>query len=298
MTCMACESLIQRSPQLAAHVLTKFRQLPLVLDCALRIAPREPALPRTTRRITAVLACHTTPVTRVRAARVHLCFAYVAFARTHRRHLVLSLFARHCISFHLPLQECPALLQQACMRRVCIPCLGSAQDTSASFPAAHKAHASLCACSDGGQGVPHVQLVVASQFALPSTTTHVKVVDSRVHKSPRAVRRRLASVDTAHSPLQVAGAPAYVRRDSAAGARGADQACIVSGVWLSQHRAAQRKPSLKSGVSSERCMSDTSATSAFWYRSAFSSGPAMVRARLATCVLYSQSKANDSLSSF
>jgi len=61
-----------------------------------------------------------------------------------------------------------------------------------------------------------------------------------------------------------------------AGAQGADQACIVSGVWLSQHRAAHRNPSLKSGVSSERCMSDTSATSAFWYRSAFSSGPAMV----------------------
>lgn len=189
-------------------------------------------------------------------------------------------------------------MQQACTQRYAYLVL-AAHKTPLHPSLQHTRHTLLSVLAQTeGQGVPHVQLVVASQLALPSTTTHVKVVDSRVHKSPRAVRRRLASVDTAHSPLQVAGAPAYVRRDSAAGARGADQACIVSGVWLSQHRAAQRKPSLKSGVSSERCMSDTSATSAFWYRSAFSSGPAMVRARLATCVLYSQSKANDSLSSF
>jgi len=146
MACMACASLLQCSPQLAAHVLTKLRQLPLVLDCALRIAPREPALPRNTCRITAMLAYHTTPVTWVRAARVHLCFAYVAFARTNRRHLVLSLFAKACVSFQLPIQECPGAVATGMHAAVCIPCLGSAQDTSASVPAAQKAHASFCAC--------------------------------------------------------------------------------------------------------------------------------------------------------
>ena len=97
-----------------------------------------------------------------------------------------------------------------------------------------------------------------------TTHAHVKVIYCSVEECASSVCRGLALVYAARVP-QAEVKDCLKRFAGVLGkSRGAapHHVCILSGDCVSQHRAAQRKPSLNRGLSSVRCISLTSATSA------------------------------------